>query len=236
MRKELNAFVRAAASMGALALTILASPLQAQSGARADRGPLDPYLMDKDAEIALARSAAPSFISDQAAIYVLTPRGYALAANGSNGFTCFVDRSWSKLFQDLDFWNPNMRGPTCLNPPARSILTLTEMVTQWALADHSKAQIEAETKTAVERKEFPAIEPGAMSYMMSKDQWLASPSTPGAPSNWKPHVMFYFPDADPDTWGAAKLNTVLVITRMPQSFIVVMAPVSRWSDGTPATH
>lgn len=54
--------------------------------------PLEEYLMaDRDAEIALARSAAPPAISNEATILVLTRQGYQPAAPGKNGFVCFVD-------------------------------------------------------------------------------------------------------------------------------------------------
>jgi hypothetical protein len=57
--------------------------------------PLDHYLMERDAEISLARSAAPESISSNAEILVLTHRGYEAVAKGSNGFVCMVERSWT---------------------------------------------------------------------------------------------------------------------------------------------
>ena len=55
------------------------------------RAPLDQYLMaDPDSEIALARSAAPKAISDNAEVLVLEGQGYRTAIRGSNGFACIV--------------------------------------------------------------------------------------------------------------------------------------------------
>jgi len=52
---------------------------------------LDQYLMaDRDAEIALARSAAPDAISGDAKILVLGRHGYETAVEGKNGFVCVV--------------------------------------------------------------------------------------------------------------------------------------------------
>ena len=49
--------------------------------------PLDQYLMtDSNAEITLARSAAPKSISADASVLVLTRHGYEPAAKGTNGF------------------------------------------------------------------------------------------------------------------------------------------------------
>ena len=48
--------------------------------------PVDQYLIaDRNAEIALARSAAPSSISNDADVMVLGDRGYETAVKGKNG-------------------------------------------------------------------------------------------------------------------------------------------------------
>ena len=47
--------------------------------------PLEQYLMDRNAEIALARSAAPPAIANQAEVLVLGREGYVTAEKGSNG-------------------------------------------------------------------------------------------------------------------------------------------------------
>ena len=89
--------------------------------------PLDQYLMvDRNAEIALARSAAPTSISRDAAVLVLEKSGYQTAVEGKNGFTCLVERAWMSPFDSPEFWNPKMRGPICYNPAAvRTILPYT---------------------------------------------------------------------------------------------------------------
>ena len=56
--------------------------------------PIDGYLMDRTQEIALARSAAPTSISRDATILVLTKIRYETAVKGSNGFVCMVERGW----------------------------------------------------------------------------------------------------------------------------------------------
>src|SRR5690348_3422057 len=86
--------------------------------------PLEQYLMaDRDAEIALARSAAPPFISKDATVMVLGRHGYETAVEGTNGFVCLVERAWNGSFEkDPEFWNPKNQGPDCLNPPgARTV-------------------------------------------------------------------------------------------------------------------
>ena len=48
--------------------------------------PLDQYLMERNAEVALARSAAPESISRDAEVMVLGQHGYETAVKGKNGF------------------------------------------------------------------------------------------------------------------------------------------------------
>jgi hypothetical protein len=88
--------------------------------------PLDQYLMDRNAESAMARSAAPEAISRDAEILVLGRHGYETAVKGKNGFVCAVERGWMGPFEGNftdGFWNPKLRGPICYNPLAvRTIL------------------------------------------------------------------------------------------------------------------
>jgi hypothetical protein len=139
---------------------------------------------DEKAEIALARSAAPASISDAAKVMVLRRDGYVAAAKGSNGFVCIVERSWGKATDDPEFWNPKMRAPHCFNPAAsRTFLPIFLQKTKLVLAGKSRAQILAETASALDKGELPALAPGAMCYMMAKQQYLSDDD-----KSWHPHV------------------------------------------------
>ena len=101
--------------------------------------PLDQYLMERNAEIALARSAAPESISQDAEVMVLGRRGYETVVKGKNGFVCVMERSWTAGTDDPDFWTPKVRARFCFNPPAaRSYLPLTLTKTEVILASRSK--------------------------------------------------------------------------------------------------
>jgi hypothetical protein len=201
--------------------------------------PLDEYLIaDRDAEVALARSAAPPAISNDATVVVLTRKGYETAVEGKNGFVCLVDRSWSSPFDDPEFWNPKKRGPTCVNPPAaRSALPVLYRLAELALAGLSKDAILARMRESIARREFGPPEMGSMSYMMSKSQYLSD----GSP-HWHPHLMFYMPgEMNGSVWGANLQAGSAVFGggvdmpgggRMPWTLFFV--PVPSWSDGTPA--
>jgi hypothetical protein len=196
--------------------------------------PLDQYLMDRSAEIKLAKSAAPSSIADKATVLVLTRHGYETGVKGSNGFVCAVERAWMSHYEFSGFWNPHMRGPLCYNPAAvRSILPYTIRRTELVLAGRTKPEMIAAIKDGIEKHTLPPLEAGALTYMMSKQQYLND----GA-HNWVPHLMFYFPRAEGATWGADLSGAPPMLNpqfqNSPEALSVLMVPVTHWSDGTPA--
>jgi hypothetical protein len=201
--------------------------------------PIEQYLMtDRNAEISLARSAAPEAISRDATILVFGRHGYETAVEGKNGFVCVVERGWMSPFDGdfaINFWNPKIRGPICFNPPAaRSVLPLTYKRTEMILAGKSKAQIIDALKAAYEKKELPPLEPGAMSYMLSKDQYL----TDNDGHHWMAHLMFYTPLMDAAVWGADLPKSPVMLNPQfsgaPEPIDVFIVPVGRWSDGSAA--
>jgi hypothetical protein len=98
----------------------------------ASMAPVEQYLMDRNAEIALARSAAPDAISRDATILVLGRHGYETAVEGKNGWVCMVERGWMAPFDSPEFWNPKIRGANRLNPPAaRVVLPLVYVSLRW---------------------------------------------------------------------------------------------------------
>jgi hypothetical protein len=123
LRALANANCRAWIAVTIVAVVIvLVTATQAQAqGADAPypkMAAIDQYLMTEDAEVALARSAAPESIAKDADVLVLDRQGYQAASKGRNGFVCLVQRSWTAGLNDPDFWNPKLRAPICLNPPA----------------------------------------------------------------------------------------------------------------------
>jgi hypothetical protein len=201
--------------------------------------PLDQYLMERNAEIALARSAAPQAISRDAEVLVLGRHGYETAVKGKNGFVCVVERGWMSPFDgdgSAGFWNPKLRGPVCFNPPAaRSILPMTYKRTEMVLAGESKAQVIDGIKMFM-KQELPPLEPGAMSYMMSKEQYLSDEGN----HHWMAHLMFYTPLMDGAVWGADLPKSPVMLNPQfrgaPEPIDVFMVPAGWWSDGTPDLH
>jgi len=192
--------------------------------------PVDQYLMtDRASEIALARSAAPESISRDAEIMFLGRHGYETAVQGKNGFVCIVERSWTAPIDDPNFWNPKLRGPICLNAAAaRSYLPRTIRKTELILAGRTKAQMVEVITAAIEKKELPAMEPGAMCYMLSKQGYLSDHD-----GHWHPHLMFFVSQGDPSAWGAgAPDSPVIAINDTWEHLTTFLVPVPHWSDGT----
>ncbi len=194
--------------------------------------PLDQYLMpEENSEIALARSAAPASISDGAEVMVLRRDGYATAVKGRNGFLCIVERSWGSGTNDPGFWNPKVRGPICFNPPAaRTFVPIFLMKTKLVLAGKSKTEMVQATASALDKRELPALEPGAMCYMMSKQQYLGDRDM-----SWHPHLMFFVAGDAGKSWGADLPGSPVIAADDPEERATIfMVWVGKWSDGTPA--
>ncbi|HTG54367.1 MAG TPA: hypothetical protein VL980_05930, partial [Gemmatimonadaceae bacterium] len=135
--------------------------------------PIAQYRMDRDAEIALARTAAPASISRDAEILVLGEKNFEVAVKGTNGYVCAVGRAFGGPLSNPEFWSPKNRSPICYNAPAvRSLLPYAMKQTAMALAGASKSQIVDAIRTAVAKKELGPPETGSMAYMMSKDAYL----------------------------------------------------------------
>ena len=195
--------------------------------------PIEQYrIADRNAEIALARSAAPPSISADAQVLVLGSKGYETAVEGKNGFVCFVERSWAAGFADPEFWNPKTRSPNCFNPPAaRSELPQYLKRTEWVLAGATREDMMQKARAAFADKSFTAPDPGSFSFMLSKDGYVNDQA--GGP--WLPHVMFYVPHGQAAIW-AAGLDGSPVLGQEGSDIetTVLFIPVRRWSDGSAA--
>jgi len=187
-------------------------------------------MTDRSAEIALARSAAPGAISGNAEIMVLSPQGYDIAVQNTNGFVCLVQRSWIAPVDDPDFWNPKLRSPICLNPAgARSYLPIIIMRTRLILAGKSKVEMSRAIENALDKKELPLQEPGAMGYMMSKEGYLSDRD-----GHWHPHLMFFVPFTEAKSRGAGLSGSPIFGAEDPaERLTVFFVPIPKWSDGTP---
>jgi hypothetical protein len=205
-----------------------AQPLRAQDAKSPypTMAPIAQYRMDRDAEVAMARTAAPPAISRDAEIMVLGQKNYEVAVQGKNGFVCVVGRAFAGPTSNPEFWNQKNRSPICYNPAAvRSLWPYVVKQTGMALAGASKAQIIDAIKSAVAKKELGAPESGSMAYMMSKEAYLTDQG-----GHNLAHVMFELPRN-----GILKDDPDFFVSWDPAPVIEFNVPVGQWSDGTPVT-
>jgi hypothetical protein len=211
-------------------------PIQAQDTRAQDTktpypsmAPIEQYRMDRDAEIALARTAAPPSISRDATVLVMGQKNFETAVEGKNGFVCLVGRAFAGPLNNPEFWNPKNRSPICYNPPAaRSLMPYAMKEAGMALAGASIAQITDAIRTAVAKKELGAPESGSMAYMMSKEAYL----TDRGDHNMA-HVMFELPRIDAAAWGADQADSpIFAVSFDPAPMTEFNVPMGQWSDGT----
>ena len=232
-RKRLGTRIFQSAALAATFAVAWHAKAQDAKTKYAAMAPLEQYLMpDRNEEIKLARSAAPPSVSDEAEVLILGKHGYETAIPGKNGFVCLVERSWTAGINDPDFWNPKLRGPLCLNAAAaRSYLPRTIKKTELVIAGRSRTQMFDAIAAAIDKKELPAPEPGAMSYMLSKQGYLGDQA--GGP--WLPHLMFFAATTDSKAWGADLPGSpIITFQNSEERLTVFLIPVRRWSDGTAA--
>lgn len=197
--------------------------------------PVSQYLMPREAEIEMARSAAPASISADAEVLVMTKTGYEVAAKGSNGWVCIVGRMWSAGLDDPEFWNPKGRGPACLNPLAvQSVLPFYLARAQWALAGDTREEIAKKSEAGYANHQFGDPTPGSFALMLSKEGYLND----GVAGPWRPHVMPFVALDQMSAWAAGYKGSPILspatatFRRYEPVTLVILAPY--WSDGTPA--
>lgn len=216
-----------------LMLAIWTAPamhVYAQSTTYPAMAPLTQYLMPEKDEIELARSAAPRSVSDEAEVMVLRKEGYVTAGKGTNGFLCIVERAWSNDSNSPEFWNPRQRAPICFNAAAaESYAQIYLMKTRLVLEGKSKQEIARAVALALDSKELPALVPGSMCYMMSRQQYLNDVG-----KSWHPHLMFFAAGDVAKSWGANAPDSPLLAASDPEERVTIfMMIVEHWSDGKP---
>lgn len=190
--------------------------------------PLGEYMMPRDAEMALAKSAAPAGISDRATIKILTKTGYEVAHKGDNGAVCMVMRGFTAptytpaQFRDL-VYDPTVRAPICFTAPAvRTVMPYYELRTRLAMEGKGPDQIAEGLQAAYVKGELPRRDAVTFAYMWSASQHLG----PGVGA-WHPHMMVFAPYYDNSMVGGNEFATPLpqVTDDAGTPFAVVVIPV-----------
>jgi hypothetical protein len=186
------------------------------------------YMMPRDAEIALAKSAAPANISDHATIKVLTASGYEVVHQGNNGFVCMVMRGWAAptytptQFRNL-VYDATVRAPICFDPAAsRTVMPYYELRSKLGMDGKTPDQIAESVQAAYVTGKLPKRESISFAYMWSADQSLG----PGIGA-WHPHMMIFAPYYENSMLGGNEFGHALpqVSDDAGTPFTVVVIPV-----------
>jgi hypothetical protein len=171
------------------------------------------FSLPREEKIKLAESAAPAEISGKATVYVLERTGYVKVRDGSNGFSCFVDRQ-----------TPLNEEPTCFDAEGSATTLLTRIYAEEQRAKgKNEEQIKEEIEARYKSGEFHAPRKPGIVYMLSDKVFLfdaASNQMVHAP----PHLMFYAPYATLKDIGSppAGLNMPRLIREgQPDAYIIV---------------
>src|SRR5438132_4074587 len=213
--------------MAALVLLLISLQVASVRGQSTKYPPLSEYTMTPEAEIALARSAAPENVSAHATVKILTASGYKVAAQGDNGFVCIVMRGWGAptftpaQLRDLVYY-AKLRAPICFNPVAsRTVLPLQELRAKLGMEGKTPDQIAEAVQAAYAKGELPKMEMVAFAYMFSADQDLG----PGV-GHWHPHMMVYTPYYENSMLGGNAPDSGLpIVGNGGTPFAVTVIPV-----------
>ena len=172
------------------------------------------FSLPREERIKLAESAAPPEISGKATVYDLEKTGYVKVRDGSNGFTCFVDRQ-----------APVNLEPTCFDAEGSATTFLTRIFVEDQRAKgKSEDEINAALAAGYKSGKFRAPGKPGIVYMMSDQGFLIIPSV-NKIVPIPPHLMFYAPyatDKDIGTPPAAANMPRIIRPGQPDAYIIVI--------------
>lgn len=186
-------------------------------GAQEVTGPPGPRLsLERDHEIRLARSAAPSSVSAHATIFALVNGRYIVAEQGTNGNACYVSRSW-----------PESLEPHCFDAEgARTIMKMEMRGVEFAHAGVTAEEAKRRFAVGLSDGTFTLPRRPVMSWMMSSAQVLFSDEGRRVGA-WMPHVMIYYPNVELGMLGADAPDMaagILVGAGTPTSNVMIVVP------------
>ena len=192
IRPDIERRMQRLALLLALLSAVAATDASAQNRAYP---PLSEFMMPEQAEIALARSAAPDNVSARATVKTLTAAGFKVAVEGDNGFVCMVLRGWAAptynpaQFRDYVYVS-DLRAPICFDPvSAKTMLLYYELRHKLGMAGKGPDEI-ARGVEAAYAKEATKMDTASTAYMFSADMYLGPHLGHGF---IYPHLMLFLP-------------------------------------------
>ena len=201
--------------MTRLAWAVLALGISLTALAQTDNAkPAYDFSLPREERIKLAESAAPPEISEKATIYLLERSGYVKVRDGTNGFTCIVERE-----------TPLTMEPECYDAEGSATTLLTRFYTEEQRAKGvGEAQITAAIEEGYKSGQFKAPRKAGIVYMMSEHNHVLRPDTHEI-IHFSPHLMFYAPfvtEADIGSPPESRDMPFVVHAGQPDALIIVV--------------
>ena len=139
------------------------------------------------------------------------------AVRGRNGFLCPVERSWGAATDDHGTSGMPQSGlPFVLIRQLQNLCALYLMKTRLVLAGRSKTEIVQAIEAALDKKDRPALKPGAMAYRTSKHQYLSAEA-----KHWHPHLVLFVPGDAATSCGANLPGSPLIAANDPEEHATI---------------
>jgi hypothetical protein len=176
-----------------------------------------PPLMPPDREMALAESAAPRGVTEEASIFLLHRGGFVIARQGNNGFTCLVARS-----------APGEIEPICYEDEEKTHTLVAREFMEQQLREKGldDAVVASEIGQRYRRGELRPSQNFGLAYMLSPCNRVMDPS--GQLVSEHPHLMFYAPYATNQQLGLTmplahdgKYDPFILFGGEPWAFLIV---------------
>ena len=181
---------------------------------QADQKAAYDFSLPREERIKLAESAAPPEISGKATVFLLERTGYVKIREGTNGFTCLVERE-----------TPLTMEPECYDAEGSATTLLTRFYTEEQRAKGtSEEQIMAAIEEGYKSGKFKAPRKTGIVYMMSEHNHVLRPDTHQI-IHFSPHLMFYAPymtEADLGSPPSARNMPFIVHEGQPDALIIVV--------------
>jgi hypothetical protein len=198
----------------ALFVVTLVATYVSAAGAQNAPKPAYDFSSPREERIKLAESAAPPEISDKAAVYLLERSGYVKIREGTNGFSCFVDRQ-----------TPFNQEPTCFDAEGSATTLATRLfVEEQRGLGKTEEQIAAAIDAGYKSGKFRAPQKPGIVYMMSSQGYLLIPGKTDM-VHIPAHLMSFAPYATSKDIGAppAAANMPRIIREgQPDAYIIVI--------------
>jgi hypothetical protein len=196
--------------LAGIPLIVVLSVAVLSSGAAAEDKPQEPTKevhvvtasTPRERQIALALSAAPAEVSSKAAVYILGPQGYEKVREGTNGFSCLIERSFKGTTETSS-------APACFDAEgSRTIMVAYLRREELRAQGKSEEEIKDDIAKGYKDGRFKVPGPGFL-YMMSNENYIYDDQSKES-GFVPPHLMFYAPYKTAKDLGYESISPTMV--------------------------